>query len=442
MTPPEQSTMESRESASRGQILVIFAFLLTILIGFSAFVVDVAWIWANELRVQRAADAGALAGVVNLPGQVVSAKNDAWDETRKNGYRNGVDGVVVTPRQDPDNPRRMLVTVSAPVDTFFMGLFGYDQVTVTRTAKADFVLPVPMGSPLNYYGVGDFRTMVPSSPTNTGEFTPSATHAPNGWTTPNGAFFDGGSTHANNATGAQQGYGTFGMTIPAGSSIAGVEVRLKARSTDTSGCSIGVQLSWDDGVTWTSQKTRSITGTFPTSPYPTLGGAADNWGHTWVPAEVVNGRFVLRVTDVDPGTNCVDTARTDLDYVTVRVFYTGPATEQPRQIPAADGSALCGGANCSQGFWGAIEGQGSNRSTGDAYATGATAPAPTPITTPTATTTPSRCRAAASSTSSIPPSARPPARRSAATTAPAITGSATPRRCPPTTGCGTRTVAR
>ena len=161
------------------------------------------------------------------------------------------------------------------------------------------------------------------------------------------------------------------MAIPAGSSIAGVEVRVKARSTDTTGCSIGVQLSWDDGVTWTSQKTRSITGSFPTSPYPTLGGATDNWGHTWVPAEVANGRFVLRVTDVDPGTNCVDTARTDLDYVTVKVFYTGPATEQPRQIPAADGSALCGGANCSQGFWGAIEGQGSNRSTGDAYATGA-----------------------------------------------------------------------
>ncbi len=348
--------------ASRGQILVLFAMLLTILIGFSAFVVDIAWIWSNQLKVQRAADAAALAGVVNLPGQVTVAIGDAHAESQKNGYRSGTGGVVVTPRQDPDNPRRMLVRVSAPVKTFFMGLFGWDQVRVTRDAAADFVQPVPMGSPLNYYGVGDFRTMVAATPTDTGERSATVTAAPNGWTTPNGALADGGSTHANNNTGASQAYANFGITLPAGSIVRGIEVRVDARSTDSAGCAIGVSLSNTNGVTWTSQKTQSLTGAFVTR---FLGSVSDLWGSAWTTANVTNGSLVVRVTDVDPGAACVDSARTDLDYVSVKVYYTGPPTQQTRTITAPDGSTLA-----SQGFWGAIEGQGSNRSTGDAYATG------------------------------------------------------------------------
>lgn len=364
---PTTDRRDATDSKSRGQVLVIFAFLLTILVGFSAMVIDISWIWANELRVQRAADAAALAGVVHLPGQVNAARGDAWDEARKNGYRNGTDGVVVTPGQDPGNPRRMTVSISAPVDTFFMGLFGFDEVTVTRSAKADFVLPVPMGSPLNYYGVGDFRSVVAGTATNTGNRAPTGTTSPNNWTTPNGALVDGGSTHANNATGAQQGYGNFGFSIPSGSTIAGISVRVDARSTDNTGCAIGVALSWNNGGTWTTQKTQSLTNAFVTS---NLGNATDTWGRTWSAGEFANGSFAVRVADVDPGSACTDSARTDLDFLTVIVHYTGPATTQARQVLAPDNTPLCAAANCSQGFWGAIEGQGSNRSTGDAYATG------------------------------------------------------------------------
>ena len=147
-----------------------------------------------------------------------------------------------------------------------MGLFGWSQVTVTRDASADFVLPVPMGSPLNYYGVGDFRTLVTGSVTDTGERAATTAVAPNGWTTPNGAYASGGSTHANNATGASQGYGNFGITVPAGSVIRGIEVRVDARSTDSAGCAIGVSLSANGGTTWTSQKTQSLTGCVRRAP--------------------------------------------------------------------------------------------------------------------------------------------------------------------------------
>ena len=52
-----------RRRASRGQVLVIFAGGLIALLSLSAVVIDVSWYWANTLRVQRAADAAALAAI-------------------------------------------------------------------------------------------------------------------------------------------------------------------------------------------------------------------------------------------------------------------------------------------------------------------------------------------------------------------------------------------
>jgi hypothetical protein len=350
--------------------------LLTILVGFSAFVVDIAWIWTNQLRVQRAADAAALAGVVHLPGQLALARSDAFAESRKNGFQNGVGGVVVIPQQDPDNERRMLVTVEAPVDTFFMGLFGWDQVTVSRQARADFVLPVPMGSPLNYYGVGDFRAVTPAASGSTTPAVPTAltnsSGQPNAWdqnavsrvNTNEGSPTTAQYAHDND--GDEQGYRGFNITgIPAGATIAGITVRVDIQGTDTSGCEIGVALSWNNGSSWTSQKSEPLTGSWQLR---TLGGATDTWGRSWTVAEI--STLAVRVSDEDPGSGCTDTNQTRLDYLTVQVHYSTAASVQNEQVLAPDGSPLCGAANCSQGFWGAIEGQGSNRSTGDAYATG------------------------------------------------------------------------
>lgn len=367
--PQDRQPAATLERAERGQILVIFAAMLTILLGMAAIVIDIAWLQSNQLRVQRAADAAALAGVVNLPGRVDLAIADALAEAQKNQYRHGTGGVVVTPLQDPDNTRRMQVTVSAPVDTFFMGLWGWDQVTITRTAKADFVRPVPMGSPLNYYGVGDFRTMMPGTSANTGPRAPTATHLPNDWANATGALALGGSLPANDDDGEFQGYDNFGFpTIPANATITGIQVRVDPRSTDPTGCSIGVSLSWNDGGTsWTTAKNQSLTGSFAVRQ---LGNATDTWGRVWTPAELSDARFVVRVRDVDPGSGCTDTATTELDFMTATVYYTLPAAEVAREIYAPGGGPLCARATCSQGFWGAIEGQGSERSTGDAYATG------------------------------------------------------------------------
>ena len=85
-------------------MLPIFAIMSVVLLGAAALVTDVAWMWTNQQRMQRAADAGALAGAIYLPGNEATAFSTARAETAKNGFTNGVGSVVVTPRRDPGDP--------------------------------------------------------------------------------------------------------------------------------------------------------------------------------------------------------------------------------------------------------------------------------------------------------------------------------------------------
>ena len=142
---------------------MIFAGGLIALLSLSAIVIDVSWYWANSLRVQRAADAAALAGVVSLPGDPATAVSTAVTAALQNGYSvsnacapggstpTTVPGMCAKP--DANNNRQLNVTLSEPVGTFFMRVVGIASITATRTARASYELPVPMGSPEAYYGV-------------------------------------------------------------------------------------------------------------------------------------------------------------------------------------------------------------------------------------------------------------------------------------------------
>ncbi|MEP7159180.1 MAG: pilus assembly protein TadG-related protein, partial [Chloroflexota bacterium] len=160
----------------RGQVLALFVLSIFIITGMAAVVADISWFWANSLRVQRAADAAALAGAVYLPGAPATAFSAARAEAAKNGYI-GTAGTTITPTQDPTNPRRLNVTIQTTVQTFFARIFGMQQITVTQKAKAEYTLPVPMGSPQSYLGIyqltykssGAWRTSpVPKAPNASG----------------------------------------------------------------------------------------------------------------------------------------------------------------------------------------------------------------------------------------------------------------------------------
>jgi hypothetical protein len=59
-----------------GQVAIVVALMLVVLLGFAALVVDVGLNWAARTQAQAAADAAALAGVVALPSDPVAAVED------------------------------------------------------------------------------------------------------------------------------------------------------------------------------------------------------------------------------------------------------------------------------------------------------------------------------------------------------------------------------
>ncbi len=133
-----------------GQIIVVFAVMLTFLIGMVGIGIDVTFAWRNGLQIQRAADAGALAGVVYLPGDLTSAKAEAASVAAQNGYDSSNSTLAANNDHDP---HQLDVTITSSVPTFFVRLFGINSWTITRQARAGYQLPVPMGSPENFYGV-------------------------------------------------------------------------------------------------------------------------------------------------------------------------------------------------------------------------------------------------------------------------------------------------
>lgn len=398
--PGRRATGAVKPPARRGQVLVIFAFMLTILIGMAAFVVDLAWIWSHQLQVQRAADAGALAGVVYLPGDVGSATSTALAESRKNGYRDSVGGVDVNARQDADNERQMVVTVSAPVDTFFMGLFGFDQVTVSRTGRAEFVLPVPMGSPQNYYGVGEYQAMVSRTSTSTSTYADSTA-----WRVPSGSAPSGGGwaftptgsgktittsvTSENDeyatssANGQVQQWANFGLTgsggilSPAANqtvAITGLEVRLTDAfmSASCANSRIAAALSWNGGGSWSTSVQSPALGTnTSTGDYvlPSTGGSSSTaaWGsHAWVRNNFSNANFRVRLTSVN---GCSGAPIINLDRLEVRAYYTVTTTtttvtttQEMVDVVGPDGTTLN-----PQRFWGASITLGGQRTNGDQH---------------------------------------------------------------------------
>jgi Flp pilus assembly protein TadG len=69
-----------------GFVMVWFALTLVVLIAMAGFGVDVWRWWHTSNQVQKAADAGALAGVVFLPSDVANAQGTALDLVEANGF--------------------------------------------------------------------------------------------------------------------------------------------------------------------------------------------------------------------------------------------------------------------------------------------------------------------------------------------------------------------
>jgi Flp pilus assembly protein TadG len=147
-----------RMRGESGYVLAMTGMLLIPLLAFTAFAVDLGSWYAQASRQQRAADAAALAGVVWANDPIAPTKWDtvARDVATKNGYTDGVNGVTVATAKITKN--QIQVTISRNGQQFFSKLFLPNGEKLTRTASAQFNLPIPLGSPRNFIGTAAMGT--------------------------------------------------------------------------------------------------------------------------------------------------------------------------------------------------------------------------------------------------------------------------------------------
>ena len=136
----------------RGAALVLVAMSMTVLLGMAAFGSDLAWYYLNASRVQRAADAAALGGVVWLPNDTATANSTALSIADQNGYDDATPEVQVTSGAVSGEPNQLQVTVRDIVPTFFLKIFGFDEMPIERSAIAEYIPPLKLGSPTNQFG--------------------------------------------------------------------------------------------------------------------------------------------------------------------------------------------------------------------------------------------------------------------------------------------------
>ncbi|HLA07917.1 MAG TPA: M14 family metallopeptidase [Anaerolineales bacterium] len=110
----------------------------------------------------------------------------------------------------------------------------------------------------------------------------------------------------------------FGFSIPAGSTIQGIEVKLNSKVDSTSGApKFCVELSWNGGATWTAPALSSGTLSTAETMY-IVGGVTNTWGRAWTNTDFDNANFRVRLVMVAGNTS----RDYSLDWAGVQVRYT------------------------------------------------------------------------------------------------------------------------
>jgi hypothetical protein len=261
---------------------------------------------------------------------------------------------------DYQNPDGTLKTSSRLVSTInCLQSGGYTDLGDPVKAATDEL--VAHGRPGEKWGIVLLTDGAANRPTyDTGYRSPTANAAApgghnNGFEiSPTNAYANGGgyATDTNSGTGSSTGctdsskdrhvFYNYGISVPSGNTVTGIEVRLDAwrGSTSASTRKMCVRLSWDGGNTWTTPTTAYQTSNLTTSQQTyTLGGPGDTWGHAWTPSELSDANFRVQVTDVASNTSTTFY----LDWAAVRVYHlrsSGPCQYAADQADAAKAAGI------------------------------------------------------------------------------------------------------
>lgn len=143
--------MTRRNRSERGYVLATAALVMVPLLLFVGFATDVGAWYAEGSRAQRAADAAALAGVIWLP-DLAKATSVAVETAKANGYDDADPNITVTVTKETSTKLSVVIN-NSDAPRYFSKL-AISSKTINRSAESEYVLPVPLGSPYNYFGTG------------------------------------------------------------------------------------------------------------------------------------------------------------------------------------------------------------------------------------------------------------------------------------------------
>lgn len=148
-TTPARKPRFGSKPSEKGYILAMSALLLIPMLAFTGFATDVGAWYARASRMQRAADAASLAGVVWQP-NFNEARDVAEETAERNGFVDGEDGVEVNVYNAGSRQLRVEI-IDSEVEVYFTAMF-FDDIDITRDATAEYLQSLPMGSPDNHMG--------------------------------------------------------------------------------------------------------------------------------------------------------------------------------------------------------------------------------------------------------------------------------------------------
>ncbi|MEE8391045.1 MAG: hypothetical protein V3S14_09655, partial [Anaerolineae bacterium] len=177
----------------------------------------------------------------------------------------------------------------------------------------------------------DDRMIIPNAD-DTGWLSPSADQADSGGDgdgfeiNPSNAYADGSSYAESRDNGNstdqtdRHRFYDYDFAVPADATVEGIEVRLDwwMDAPPRGNSTLGVDLSWDGGASWTVPQVDSQDSI--TEHTAILGAVDDMWNRTWLPDEFSNTNFRVRVHSF----SSMDDRDFYLDWVPVRVTFSTP----------------------------------------------------------------------------------------------------------------------
>jgi Flp pilus assembly protein TadG len=118
-------------SDESGTAIVLFAIVITVLMGICGLVVDVGVVYCEQQKIQNALDAATLAGAQELP-DTAAARAKAIEYAVLNGMTEEEIEVIFT-----NNNRRLVVSSNRSQNLFFMQVFGFKYTNIYAVAAAE-----------------------------------------------------------------------------------------------------------------------------------------------------------------------------------------------------------------------------------------------------------------------------------------------------------------